>query len=251
MAHTDRYDSALSIFMNRHIRNNIHTNIRGEVVGVDYTGPTVDIQPSASTEFSNGVVDSYPVIYDVPVHLPSGTGGKARLTMPIKVGDFVGLSFSERNENDSSDQNTHQLFAGWAVTQVFSDGNAKPIHPDNVVLENDKGSLTQKPDGEINIKNPEVDVTYMPDGNIKVANSKVSFIITPEGDVTLTNGSGSVKLEQSGQLSCNGATITREGRIITSSGVDLDSLNAKFLIHRHTDVMGGVGISGGPIFAGG
>nr|DAO34757.1 MAG TPA: baseplate protein [Caudoviricetes sp.] len=216
MAYTDRYDAAFGIYISRFLRNNVHTNIRGKVVGVNYGVPSVDVQPMAFTEFPAGTTDRYPVIYDVPILLPSGAGGKARLTMPIKAGDVVGLSFSERNEGDNTDQNTHQLFAGWAVTQIFTEGNAKAIDPENVVLENDKSIVTLKPNGDTSLKNPRVSVEALADGNVKINNGPGSFAMDPSGMVTV-----------------NGAKITPAGRIITADGVDLDDFFAYFKRHTH------------------
>lgn len=219
MAHVDRYDAAFSIFVSRFMRNNVHTNIRGKVVAVDYSVPSVDIQPMAYTEMDNGVIDKYPIIYGVPVQLPSGANGKARLTMPIKAGDMVGLSFSERNESDNNDQNTHQLFPGWAVTQIFSDGNAKPIDPENVVLENDKGSVVLKPNGDMSLKNPKVTIEMKADGSVKVS-----------------NGPGNLSIDPSGEITANGAKITTSGRMVTANGVDLDAFFDKYERHVHGGV---------------
>lgn len=230
MAYADRYDTAYGIYVSRFMRNNVHTNIRGKVVGVDYAGPSVDVQPMAFTEFPSGGVDKYPVIFDVPVNLPSGANGKARLTMPIKVGDVVGLAFSERNENDNTDQNTHQLFAGWAVTQIFTEGNAKPIDPENVVLENDKGSMTLKPTGDVTVKNPKVTAEYLANGTVNI-----------------NNGAGKVTMSPSGELDVNGAKITKDGKIITASGVDLDEFYQWVLVHTHGGVQRGDSFSNPPI----
>lgn len=222
MAYTDRYDAAIGIYVSRFLRNNMHTNIRARVVAVDYGTPSVDVQPMAFTEFESGTTDRYPTIYDVPVLLPSGAGGKARLTMPIKPGDIVGLSFSERNENDNTDQNTHQLFAGWAVTQIFTEGNSKPIDPDNVVLENDKGSIVLKPSGDMSINNPKVSAEISADGNIK-----------------FSNGDGNFSMDASGTITANGAKITPDGKIITAKGIDLDDFYDRYINHTHGGVEGG------------
>lgn len=219
MAYTDRYDAAFGVYISRFLRNNVHTNIRGKVVGVNYSVPSVDVQPMAYTEFPSGTTDRYPVIYDVPVLLPSGAGGKARLTMPIKAGDVVGLSFSERNEGDNNDQNTHQLFAGWAVTQIFTEGNAKAIDPNNVVLENDKAIVTLKPNGDTSLKNPKVSVEALADGNVKISNGSGNFVMDPSGLVTV-----------------NGAQITPAGRVITKNGIDLDSFYQEYTSHTHGGV---------------
>lgn len=205
MASVDRYDAAFNIFISRYVRNNVHTNIRGKVVGVNHAGPTVDVQPMAYTQFPSGTTDKYPTVYDVPLHLPSANGGKARLSMPIKVGDMVGLSFSERNEDDVMDLNTHQLFAGWAVTEIFTDGNRKPIHPDYVELENDKGKMSLRPDGTMTYVNPAVNVEAKPNGQVFV----------------------------------NGLQITPDGNLITKRGVNLNDFYDKYVSHTHPGVRAG------------
>ncbi|UZZ63931.1 hypothetical protein A71_125 [Escherichia phage A7_1] len=227
MAYVDRYDAALSVFVGRYLRNNVHTNIRGTVVGVNYAIPSVDVKPMAQTEFENGTVEAYPVIYDVPINFPSGAGGKARLSMPIKVGDLVGVAFSERNESDFKDVNTHQLFPGWAVTQIFTEGNGKAAHPDNVVLENDKGVMTLMPDGTMTFQNPAA--------NLKIEQS---------GKMTFSNGPANIEVMESGMVRVNGCTITTSGNVITASGVDLEDFYADYLNHRHSGVERGGDISG-------
>lgn len=252
-----RFDSALGLFVDRYMRN-MHTNIRGTVVGVNYSIPSVDVAISAHTEFGDGTVDSYPTIFDVPVQLPSGSGGKSRLTMPIKVGDHVGLSFSERNENDSSDVTTHGLFPAFAVTQIFSDANAKPIHPDNVVLENDKAKIEMTPDGDITVTTPKgtfvIDkagllsfkndtgtLTVKQDGEFSFGNGAATVVVTPGGQVNIGNANGGLTLFANGESKFNGGTITKDGNFITAQGVDLDAFWQDYIAHRH----GGVQTGGG------
>lgn len=228
MAYSDRYDAAFGIYVQRYVRK-VHTNIRATVVGVNYAGPSVDVQPMAYTEFPNGVIDRYPVIFDVPLHLPAGNGGKARLTMPIKPGDIVGLSFSERNEGNNSDVNTHELFPGWAVTEIFAEKNAKPIDPDNVVLENDQSSLTLKPNGDIGMANP-----------------KVKFQAQADGNVQFSNGAGTFEMAPSGEITANGAKISPDGKVTTAGGVDLDDFYKEYKDHVHGGVERGNAKSSGP-----
>lgn len=236
MAYVDRYDAAFGIYISRYIRQGVHTNIRGKVVGVNYGVPSVDVQPMAETKFPSGTVDKYPVIFDVPLMLPSGSGGKARLTMPVKVGDFVGLSFSERNEGNFDDQTTHQLFPGWAVTQIFTSGNSKPIDPDNVVLENDKAKITLKPSGDGTIANDKVNISFTAAGEVKATNGVVTLTMSPSGTGSLTNSGGGLALQPSGQIMMNGAQVTPTGRIKTANGLDMDDFYAEYKAHSHGGV---------------
>lgn len=222
MSAVQRFDAAFGIFLRRWMRDNMHTALRGKVVGVDYSGPTVDIQPMAKTVLSDGTEDGYPTIYDVPIQLASANKGKARLTMPIKVGDMVGITFSERNEDNTSDQATHGLFPAYAVTEIYTPANAKPIDPDKVVLENDKVKVSLSPEGQILIETP-----------------KGSFEMSPDGSGSLRNSSGYITLETSGQVIMNGARVTTSGNMITKRGVDLEKFYDGYLQHIHGGVESG------------
>lgn len=215
MAVVQRMDAAIGLFVERALRE-VHTNIRAKVIDVDVSIPSVTVQPMASTEFSDGTVDKYPAMFDVPLQMASGNGGKARLTMPIKPGDIVGLSFSERNEGDKSDMSTHGLFPGWAISQVFSDGNATPIDPDNVELWNDTVNLSMTPEGDYTLTGPAS-----------------TMKVDREGVWTFENGLGKFSANKDGSFDVNGVKITPSGNVITKAGTDLDELNAWFKRHQH------------------
>ena len=226
MAFVDRYDAAFGIFIQRQLRN-VHTNIRGKITEVDYGASTVSVQPTAYTEYASGTIDKFPNIHDVPLQLPTGNGGKARLTMPVKPGDMVGLAFSERNEDDNTDEATHELWGGWATTHGM--GTGRPIDPDNVVLENDKAIITLKPSGDMSLVNPVVTIESLANGNFKIS-----------------NGPGTVILDPSGGLTVNGAKITPAGRMITAQGVDLDDFFNEYRAHFHRGVERGDSQTDGP-----
>ncbi|QEQ94904.1 hypothetical protein pEaSNUABM56_00105 [Erwinia phage pEa_SNUABM_56] len=215
MAVVQRLDAAMGLFINKTLRE-FHTNVRGTVVDVDYSVPSVTVQPNASTEFSDGTIDAYPAVFDVPLQMPSGNAGKARLTMPIKAGDQVGLSFSERNEGSKTDMSTHGLFAGWAVSQIFSDGNAIAIDPDNVELWNDKVHFSLTPEGDYTLTGPV--------GTLKVDKA---------GVWTFDNGAAKFTAQTDGNFDMNGAKVTPDGNVITKSGTNLDEFYAWFKRHGH------------------
>lgn len=243
MADVQRIDAALGLFLERKMRN-FHTNVRGQVIAVNVGGPSVDVQPLASTDFDDGTIDKYPVIYDVPLQLPSGNKGKARLSMPVKPGDIVGLSFSERNESSKQDKQTHGLFAGWAVTEVFTDGNSKPIHPDNVVLENDKIKIDMTPEGDYILTTPQSTFKILKDGTFEFDNGAMKIAGYPDGTGKLSNGSGGMNLKANGEIDTNGGKITQDGNFITAQGVDLNAFWQDYIAHRHSGVEPGGGTSG-------
>ncbi|QGZ16307.1 hypothetical protein Hena1_01570 [Erwinia phage Hena1] len=215
MAAIQRIDAALGLFVDRALRE-VHTNIRAKVVDVDVGIPSVTVQPMASTEFSDGTVDAYPAMFDVPLYMPSGNGGKARLTMPVKAGDIVGLTFSERNEGDKTDMNTHGLFAGWAISQIFSDSNATPIDPENVELWNDQVHFSMTPEGDYTLTGPK--------GTMKIDKA---------GVWSFDNGAAKFTAQEDGNFDMNGAKVTPDGNVITKSGTNLDEFYAWFQRHGH------------------
>lgn len=212
----NRKDAAVRSFIEKIMRD-YHTSIRARVVSVDYSIPSAAVQPIAETTFDDGDVERYPLIYDVPIQVMSANSGKARLTLPIKAGDVVGLQFSERNENNNDDQQTHGLFPGWAITSVHSDSNALQIDPDNVELWNDKVYFKLTPSGDFELQTPG--------GTLRCGSS---------GEFSFTNGAANLRAAVDGNIRMNGATIDPSGRIITAAGVDLDSFYAEYKGHTHS-----------------
>lgn len=214
MASIQRMDAALGIMFDRKLRD-VHTGVRGVIVDVDLKGPTATVQPLASTSFEDGTDDVYPPIYDVPLQLVSANGGKARLTMPIKPGDEVGLTFSEKNENDVTDVSTHGLNPGWAITCIYPKGG-QAIHPDNVELWNDKVHFSMTPDGDFILTGPV--------GTFKVDKS---------GEMQFTNGAATLSAKEDGNIEMNGAKITPEGNLITARGVNMNDFYDYVMGHSH------------------
>lgn len=215
MAAITRMDAALNQWFAKQARD-IHTGLRATVVDVDYSIPSATVQPLASTNFPDGTVDAYGSVFDVPLSMPSGNGGKARLTIPVKPGDIVGLSFSERNENDNNDQTTHNMFPGWAIIGVHSDGNAMTIDPDNVELWNDKVHFSMTPAGDFTLETPVGKLVVDQSGNFK-----------------FDNGAANLTAESGGTIKMNGAQVTPDGNIITARGVNMNDFYDYFIRHIH------------------
>lgn len=209
MASVERIDAALEIYFARAMHN-VHTNTRGVISEVGLDGPTASVKPNYRIVYDDGTVDELPMVHDIPIQMPSANGGKARITMPIKPGDPIGIAFAERNEADNSDKTTHGVYPAFGVTGV-SDGG-RPIDPDNIIIENEKAIFTIKPTGEI----------------------------------VVTSGAGTITLLVSGDIDANGAKITKAGRVITKAGVDVDSFYAEYQAHRHGGVSTGPATTGTP-----
>lgn len=189
-----RYDEAIELFMKKFLRQ-VHTSVPCTVVGVDLSVPSVDLQPTVSTDFGdNYKPDVYPVLYDVPLLVYSANGGKAKMTVPVKAGDKAALHFSERNPHSKTDLSTHGMYSCYAVV-----GMEGEVHPEDIVIKNEIAEMSFSPDGTITLKNSSANIVAQPDGNVKV----------------------------------NGLTITPSGNLITAAGVDLELFYAHYLQHYH------------------
>ncbi len=195
-----RIDEAIQIFMQKAMRG-FHTSVPGVIVGIDYSKPTVDIQPSVETDFGDDYKpDTYPVIYDVPLFIPSAGAGKAKITVPVKVGDRASLHFSERNPNSKTDLTTHGLYGCYAVSGLEGE-----IDPENIIIQNEIAKATIKPDGTMILSSGNANIIAQPDGNVNI----------------------------------NGLIVTPTGNVITSGGVDLDLFYQTYLNHLHSGVQRG------------
>lgn len=78
----------------------IHTTLPGVIV--EYDGKFATVRPTLDKQLANGDVLAAPKIVRVPVCWPCAdmNGAKAFLTMPLKAGDPVKLSFCERALED-------------------------------------------------------------------------------------------------------------------------------------------------------
>lgn len=215
MAAITRIDAAMDMFVKRSMRD-FHTNIRAKVVDVDYSIPSATVKPMATTEFDDGTTEEIPAIYDVPLSMPSANGGKAGISFPVKAGDIVGLSFSERNEGDTSDVSTHGLYGGWAITCLYESGSTMPIDEDNVEVWNDK-----------------IKISMTPEGVYTLTNSSATMTIAEDGTMTYDNGSATISVNTDGTIVMNGGTVTADGNFITKNGTNLDDFYSWFKEHTH------------------
>lgn len=78
----------------------VHTTLPGEIVS--YDGKFAVVRPTLAKKLANGETLPAPKIVKVPVCWPCAdmNGAKAYFTMPLKAGDPVKLSFSERALED-------------------------------------------------------------------------------------------------------------------------------------------------------
>jgi hypothetical protein len=195
-----------------YLRESVSTGMPGIIVSVAEYGDKqfVDVKPALSRVLETGQVISNDeiTIYDVPVIWPSAGGGL--LSFPIKVGDTVWLSFSQRNLEDwLYSDGTQEVIPGDSRHFSMTDAVAEP------------GLYTALSNLKPSTENVE----------IKFGNHLIS--LRPSGELYVTNGGAEIKLNPSGTITANGATITTNGNVITANGTNLDQFYADYLAHIH------------------
>lgn len=78
----------------------IHTAIPGTVVSYDSGSGRASVQPFGAYKTEDGRSFDFPIIHNVPVCFPCGSGGAVGVTFPIKAGDRGIVIFSESQMDD-------------------------------------------------------------------------------------------------------------------------------------------------------
>lgn len=215
----------------------LHTQIPARVVQVNYKENSVKVQPLIRTAINKDQALDYPQI-SVPMSLLSTGKGRAKITLPVKVGCVGLLKFSERDTTNwiNSDGNEvvnpevlDNLSLGVKMYPIsfevglFTKSSAIEWDSENLVVANGKSSITEAPDGTITVKN-----------------SNGSITLNKEGGIVCSVGNAKLTVSHDGMITANGATITQDGNIITKTGTNLDEFKAEFNIFKTTHVHAGV-----------
>ena len=226
-----------------YLRESVATGMPGIIVSVAEYGDKqfVDVKPALSRVLETGQVISNDeiTIYDVPVIWPSGGG--AMLSFPIKVGDTVWLSFSQRNLEDwLYSDGTQEVIPGDSRHFSMTDAVAIPglytalsnLKPstENVEIKFGNHLISLRPSGELYITNGGAKITLKPDGNIELDPSATLTIL---GNVEVQG-----TLHSTQNITCD-TTITATTDVI-GGGKSLKT-------HTHSGVTSGGSNSGPPV----
>lgn len=169
-----RFDVAIENTIRRQLFE-VHTGIPAKVISVDYGKGTADLEVLYEGVSNVGDIsalnDKYPTVFDVPIHIYSAKGGKAKITVPVSTGDIGMLYFPERDmdgfagglvKNTKEQKFTHTAQGVYFVPEMPTVSTPISIDPDNIVIEFENSKFTIKPDGNIDING----ATITPDGNV-------------------------------------------------------------------------------------
>lgn len=185
----------------------VHTTLPGTVISYDSNSGRAVVRPALSKQLANGAVLESPQIVDVVVCWPVADGGSAFVALPLKPGDSVMLSFSER-----------------ALDTWLEDGDSTPWDPRMFDLTDAFASPTvdYRPIGadgaRLHIQYGEASMLFSKDGRIEI-----------NADVTLNgNEVHNGNIERNGDTALKGAA-TSNGKNIsdshTHSGVESGNSN--------------------------
>jgi hypothetical protein len=205
----------------------VHTTLPGVIVS--YDGATAVVRPALPKQLANGEVLPPPQIVHVPVCWPCGDlqGGVAMLSVPLKPGDAVKLSFSERalegwlSGTDAAPDDPRQFDLSDAfASPVLRPGRGR-ADTENVSVQYGACSLKLSPDGNATLDGPGVFTVGMETVFRKAV--MVEGLLTYRAGLAGSGGATGTTI--SGNLNHTGGTITSQN--VVEDG------------HRHKDSRNG------------
>src|SRR6516165_4679833 len=207
--------------------SDVNTAIPGEIVSYDAKRNRAVVRPSLPKALSNDDKLDPPQIIEVPVVWHAANGGDASLTMPLKAGDGVGLSFQQRslegwlNGNKAKPDDPRQFDLSDCVAHPGLSHNGTVADPNNVVLKYKKSNLTIDPMGNIILGNDLASITIQQDGGIII---KAQYM-----KMQNPGGNGYINIDNGGNM-----TIAAQ-----SVAVQTPSHSFALESHRHINVQTG------------
>lgn len=227
--------------------NEIHTNLPAVVTKVDYSTGLISALPLIKDKRSENKVITYAEIGDIPLMVYSSSNNTARVTLPVKEGDLVAIHFSERDSSsfilgnglsasEPKEYSPLGLYPLYAVPSVTPVSKARPIDPNNIIIENGVSVITIEPSGKILVNSPtEVTVTS------PVVTVSASSSVTVNSPQSIINGALRVTghTELQGGASISGGDTDIVGNITTTGSLTSNGVNVGSS-HSHTNPEGGL-----------
>lgn len=237
---------------------NLYTALPANIQSYDAQTKRATVIPAIKTWYEDDSYDSYPIVADVPVLMPSGGG--YTITMPIKKGDAVLLVFSQRGIENfkktfQESNPTTSLFdlhdavaiAGFGALNIMpASGTGAALQTEDgsnaVIVEADQIKIKKGNNGVI-VNDNELQASIA--GSTMTLNSSEFIINAGSASLQLTASGlvSSVPVDAPTYASAGGAAkmtsgIDMSGQSITNAG-DITSNGINLTTHKHTDSQGG------------
>jgi len=208
----------------------VYTTLPGVVVS--YDGTFVTARPALAKRLANGEVLRAPQIVRVPVCWPAGdvNGAQALISVPLKAGDPIKLSFSARalenwlagSDGPPDDPRQFDLSDAFA-TSVVRPGTVA-ADTENVSIQYGPAWLKLSPAGDL--------AFLVKEWTVKADQTTFNSPVTVNGPFIYTQGlsgeggEGGPSMRVRGGVAFEGGQLTHDGKNVGST-------------HRHRDSMGG------------
>lgn len=130
--------------------DNAHVALPGVITSYDAGSNRASVKPSGNYQAKDGRSLPYPVIYNAPVVFPTGSGGKAGVTFPIKSGDGCLIVFSDEALNgylsgnvNPGDPRHHSMNDAIVIPGLYSGGATSEVEYPNETCMTCDGSLVR------------------------------------------------------------------------------------------------------------
>lgn len=213
----------------------VYTTLPGEVVA--YDGTFVTARPALAKRLANGETLPPPQVVRVPVCWPVGdvNGAQALISVPLRPGDAVKLSFSARALENwlAGDNGPPDDPRQFDLSDAFASPMVRPgtlaADTENVSIQYGPGTLKLSPVGELTFQ--------VKSWTVKAEQTTFNTPVTINGPLVYTQG-------MAGEGGTGGATmrirggVAYEGGAITHNGKDIGDS------HRHRYVGGTTEVPG-------
>lgn len=208
----------------------VYTTLPGEVVA--YDGTFVTARPAVAKRLTSGEVLPAPQIVRVPVCWPVGdvNGAQALISVPLKRGDPIKLSFSARALENwlAGDNGPPDDPRQFDLTDAFASPVVRPgalaADTENVSIQYGPGRLKLSPSGDLTFE--------VKTWTVQAEQTTLNSPVTINGPLTYTQGlsgeggDGGASMRVRGGVAFEGGKLTHDGKNVGST-------------HRHRDSMGG------------
>jgi hypothetical protein len=199
----------------------VYTTLPGEVVR--YDGMFVTARPALAKRLANGETLPAPQIVRVPVCWPVGdvNGAQALISVPLKAGDAIKLSFSARalenwltGDNGPPDDPRQFDLSDAFATPLLRPGSLA-ADTDNVCIRYGPGTLKLSPAGELTFQ--------VRNWTVEAEQAIFNTPVTINGPLVYTQGmageggAGGASMRIRGGVAYEGGSITHNGKNIGDS----------------------------------